>query len=115
MATGFWMSMSLTMSTGPSTIIRSAPVRWVTREVLEDFGDDHAVEAADDGLLPLDALVTRPCRVFPRRSDHRNVRIEVGNLRTLFFEEIEDDLGPLRWLVTFWPSTPNEKRKYHGE
>lgn len=37
-----------------------------------------------------------------------------GKLWTIVFEDVEDDLGSLRWLITFWPSTPNEKRKYHN-
>jgi hypothetical protein len=43
------------------------------------------------------------------------VGIVNGKLWTVVFEDIEDDLGPLRWLITFWPSTSLEKRKFHNE
>ncbi len=36
-------------------------------------------------------------------------------LWTVVFEDSEDDLGALRWLVTFWPSTTREKKLYEEE
>jgi len=35
-----------------------------------------------------------------------------GKLWTVIFEDIDDDLGTLRWLVTFWPATKNEREEY---
>lgn len=35
-----------------------------------------------------------------------------GKLWTIIFEDIEDDLGALRWLVTFWPATKSEREVY---
>lgn len=38
-----------------------------------------------------------------------------NKLWTVVFEDSEDDLGSLRWLVTFWPSTTREKQLYEEE
>lgn len=38
-----------------------------------------------------------------------------NKLWTVVFEDSEDDLGALRWLVTFWPSTTWEKKLYEEE
>ncbi len=38
---------------------------------------------------------------------------------SVVYEELEDELGELVWLVTFWPSTAKEVERYyrhvHGE
>lgn len=63
-------------------------------------------------------LFCRPHHIEPRGSDYPGQEIAIGyvgrKLWTVVFEDIEDDIGPLRWLVTYWPSEPHEKRKYHG-
>ncbi len=42
-----------------------------------------------------------------------------GQFWSIVYEEWEDELGELVWLVTFWPSTPKEVERYyrhvHGE
>ena len=42
-----------------------------------------------------------------------------GRFWSVVYEEWEDELGELVWLVTFWPSTPKEVERYyqhvHGE
>lgn len=35
-----------------------------------------------------------------------------GKLWTIIFEDFDDELGALRWLVTFWPATRTEREDY---
>jgi uncharacterized DUF497 family protein len=64
------------------------------------------------------AIFLKPHFVDARGGDYPGQSIAIGRhkekLWTIVFEDIEDDLGSLRWLITFWPSTPQEKRKYHN-
>ena len=70
------------------------------------------------GFEHIKNIFLKPYFVDIRGRDYPGQNYAVGlykeKLWTVIFEDIEDDLGPLRWLVTFWPSTPNEKRKYHN-
>jgi uncharacterized DUF497 family protein len=69
------------------------------------------------GFEEVKLIFLKPHYIEPRGGDYSGQSVAIGRLEsklwTVVFEDIEDDLGPLRWLVTFWPSTPTEKRKYH--
>ncbi len=62
-------------------------------------------------------IFLKPHLITPREGDCQGQSLAIGRhkdkLWTIVFEDLEDDLGSLRWLITFWPSTPQEKRKYH--
>ena len=50
------------------------------------------------------------------RSDEPEQFVAIGwvntTLYSLVFEEREDEIGPLRHLVTFWPSSKEEEKLY---
>lgn len=70
------------------------------------------------GFEEIKTIFSKPHYVEERGGDYIGQCLAIGiykrKLWTLIFEDIEDDLGPLRWLITFWPSTPTERRKYHN-
>lgn len=51
------------------------------------------------------------------RNDNPEQYLAIGELDDHFwsivYEEWEDELGELLWLITFWPSTPREVERYY--
>ena len=70
------------------------------------------------GFGEIKNIFLQPYYEEPRGGYYPGQTMAIGyynrKLWTLIYEEIEDDIGQLRWLVTFWPSTTIEKRKYRN-
>ena len=66
-------------------------------DIIELFSNRYYLESNDE----------------PYEGQWKAIGFVQGNLWTLIFDECSDDLGELRWLVTFWPAEKDEQERFY--
>ena len=78
--------------------------------------DDELIGRRGIGFEEVMSLFLSPYYVEPNDTPYEGQWKAVGfvdrKLWTLIYEDLTDDIGPLRWLVTFWPSDKVEQERY---